>query len=168
MTIRLSEQATVASIGWAVAVAVIAAVGLVFIVKYPLRRDTAALGLCVTALAGLLVSPVSWTHHWVWVIPVAVVAAFSPHSTRALKLTVALLLCLMVTIEIIEVFGVPNQTYPDLDLARLLGANAYVILGLIIATQMSLIIRRCSLRERSAESSFPPHASTSVDLQPGQ
>lgn len=28
--------------------------------------------LLLTALFGLLVSPVSWTHHWVWVVPLAV------------------------------------------------------------------------------------------------
>ncbi|MBM7771770.1 alpha-1,2-mannosyltransferase [Actinokineospora baliensis] len=27
--------------------------------------------LLVTAAAGLMVSPVSWTHHWVWVVPLA-------------------------------------------------------------------------------------------------
>ncbi|WP_084467529.1 glycosyltransferase 87 family protein [Actinokineospora inagensis] len=35
-----------------------------------LHRDGDNLGaLLVTAAVGLLVSPVSWTHHWVWVIP---------------------------------------------------------------------------------------------------
>lgn len=31
------------------------------------------LALTIAAVAGLLVSPVSWTHHWVWVLPVAAV-----------------------------------------------------------------------------------------------
>lgn len=31
------------------------------------RYDLA--GMCVSALTGLLVSPISWTHHWVWTVP---------------------------------------------------------------------------------------------------
>ena len=26
--------------------------------------------MCVNALAGLLISPVSWSHHWVWAVPI--------------------------------------------------------------------------------------------------
>ena len=32
-------------------------------------------GILACALTGLLVSPVSWTHHWVWAIPALVVLA---------------------------------------------------------------------------------------------
>ncbi|HTX27689.1 MAG TPA: glycosyltransferase 87 family protein [Streptosporangiaceae bacterium] len=39
------------------------------------RKGHAMLGLLMAALTGLLVSPVSWDHHWVWVVPGAVVAA---------------------------------------------------------------------------------------------
>ncbi|SDD31156.1 glycosyltransferase 87 family protein [Actinokineospora iranica] len=35
------------------------------------RRGESMGALLVTAFAGLLVSPVSWTHHWVWVVPLA-------------------------------------------------------------------------------------------------
>jgi alpha-1,2-mannosyltransferase len=31
------------------------------------------LGSCLGALAMLLASPVSWSHHWVWAVPVALV-----------------------------------------------------------------------------------------------
>jgi alpha-1,2-mannosyltransferase len=31
--------------------------------------------VCAVALVGLLVSPVSWSHHWVWVVPLGVAAA---------------------------------------------------------------------------------------------
>ena len=35
------------------------------------RRDDRLLGSCLGALAMLLASPVSWSHHWVWAVPVA-------------------------------------------------------------------------------------------------
>ena len=33
------------------------------------KRDEPVAALLVTAFCGLLVSPISWTHHWVWVVP---------------------------------------------------------------------------------------------------
>jgi alpha-1,2-mannosyltransferase len=39
------------------------------------RKGHAVPGLLMAALTGLLVSPISWDHHWVWIVPGAVVAA---------------------------------------------------------------------------------------------
>jgi alpha-1,2-mannosyltransferase len=36
------------------------------------RRGDPVLGTCLAALAMLAASPVSWSHHWVWAVPVAV------------------------------------------------------------------------------------------------
>jgi alpha-1,2-mannosyltransferase len=41
-------------------------------------------GLLACALTGLLISPVSWDHHWVWIVPgVAVAAAYAVRAMRA-------------------------------------------------------------------------------------
>ncbi len=41
-------------------------------------------GLLACALTGLLVSPISWDHHWVWIVPgVAVAAAYAVRAMRA-------------------------------------------------------------------------------------
>ncbi|HEX5087198.1 MAG TPA: glycosyltransferase 87 family protein [Nocardioides sp.] len=37
------------------------------------RRGDRVLGGCLAALAMLLASPVSWSHHWVWAVPLALV-----------------------------------------------------------------------------------------------
>ena len=37
------------------------------------RRGDRVLGTCLAALAMLLASPISWSHHWVWAVPVALV-----------------------------------------------------------------------------------------------
>ena len=40
-------------------------------------------GLLACALTGLLVSPISWDHHWVWIVPgVAVAAAYAVRAMR--------------------------------------------------------------------------------------
>lgn len=36
------------------------------------RVGEVSLGLCIAGLTGLLVSPISWSHHYVWVLPLAV------------------------------------------------------------------------------------------------
>ena len=41
-------------------------------------------GLLACALTGLLISPISWDHHWVWIVPgVAVAAAYAVRAMRA-------------------------------------------------------------------------------------
>lgn len=37
------------------------------------RRGDPVLGACLAAMSMLLASPISWSHHWVWAVPVAVV-----------------------------------------------------------------------------------------------
>ncbi|HUQ54107.1 glycosyltransferase 87 family protein [Lentzea sp.] len=41
----------------------------VFLARALHRRDDPVGAVLVTAFAGVLVSPISWTHHWVWVAP---------------------------------------------------------------------------------------------------
>jgi alpha-1,2-mannosyltransferase len=65
---RLSDRA-----GWAFPVAILIGLALLAVIV-PVVRWLAARGahldaLLVTAGYGLLVSPISWTHHWVWVVP---------------------------------------------------------------------------------------------------
>ncbi|WP_031937060.1 glycosyltransferase 87 family protein [Prescottella defluvii] len=45
-----------------------------------------ALALCVNALLGLLVSPVSWSHHWVWVAPLLLLVGVEAYRRRSLVL----------------------------------------------------------------------------------
>lgn len=56
-----------------VAVAVPLAVGALLVARRWWRRGDRVLAACLAALAMLLASPVSWSHHWVWAVPVALV-----------------------------------------------------------------------------------------------
>ncbi|HEX6343726.1 glycosyltransferase 87 family protein [Umezawaea sp.] len=53
---------------WACLAVVLAVLGLVLAVRL-WRRGQDQWGVLVTAGVGLVVSPVSWEHHWVWVVP---------------------------------------------------------------------------------------------------
>jgi alpha-1,2-mannosyltransferase len=47
-----------------------------------LRADESALALICVAMFGLVVSPVSWSHHWVWVLPAVVATAVVAYRQR--------------------------------------------------------------------------------------
>ena len=68
---RLLDGPPPALVWLAVAVPLAAAILLVAAAWW--RRGHQALGACLAALAMLLASPVSWSHHWVWAVPVALV-----------------------------------------------------------------------------------------------
>ncbi|MFE1195769.1 glycosyltransferase 87 family protein [Streptomyces olivaceoviridis] len=53
---------------WMTCVAVVAVLGLAVAVRAELRGQR-AWAVCVCAVTALLISPVSWTHHWVWCVP---------------------------------------------------------------------------------------------------
>jgi alpha-1,2-mannosyltransferase len=57
-----------ATVGWAVAALIAAVIGLASAVLLD-RAGHAMLAILATALVGLLDSPISWDHHWVWVVP---------------------------------------------------------------------------------------------------
>ncbi|WP_043840870.1 glycosyltransferase 87 family protein [Amycolatopsis taiwanensis] len=54
--------------------AVIVAPAVWLVRRLHARRETLG-ALLVTAFVGLLVSPISWSHHWVWAVPLAVLLA---------------------------------------------------------------------------------------------
>jgi len=71
---RLSGSLSAATPVWIAAALVVAAVGLLSAAVLS-RAGHPVLGILVTALVGLLDSPVSWDHHWVWVVPGVLAAA---------------------------------------------------------------------------------------------
>ncbi len=56
-----------------VAVAGPLALAVVLVAVHWWRRGDQVLGTCLGAVAMLLASPISWSHHWVWAVPVTMV-----------------------------------------------------------------------------------------------
>jgi alpha-1,2-mannosyltransferase len=52
------------------------------------RPENAVLAVICVALFGLMVSPVSWSHHWVWALPTIVVTAVIAYRRRNIALGV--------------------------------------------------------------------------------
>ncbi|MYW67968.1 DUF2029 domain-containing protein [Streptomyces sp. SID8379] len=70
---------------WAVPAALVAAAGL-----YAATRGarTPAQGIVLTALTALLVSPISWSHHWVWCVPLLALLWAGGHRRTTVALAV--------------------------------------------------------------------------------
>ncbi|MGW6695369.1 glycosyltransferase 87 family protein [Rhodococcus sp. NPDC054953] len=68
MLARLGLEGSARSVVWLVCCAVLFVVAVVAI-RRALSAGHPVLALSATALLGLLASPVSWSHHWVWVVP---------------------------------------------------------------------------------------------------
>ena len=71
---RLTGSVNGAKPAWIVAAVLVGAAGIIAAALLD-RKGHAMLGLLMAALTGLLVSPISWDHHWVWIAPGALVAA---------------------------------------------------------------------------------------------
>ncbi|TXP70598.1 DUF2029 domain-containing protein, partial [Escherichia coli] len=69
---RLGLDELPRSILWLALSVVVLAIAAVAMRKAFAAGET-ALALTINAMFGLLVSPVSWSHHWVWAIPFTVV-----------------------------------------------------------------------------------------------
>lgn len=75
---RAGSTGPVATIVW-----VVLSLGLLALATPVIRRGPAPLALVATAGVALLVSPTSWSHHWVWVAPALMVAAASAWRARS-------------------------------------------------------------------------------------
>ncbi|MGW3996999.1 glycosyltransferase 87 family protein [Amycolatopsis sp. NPDC004772] len=69
---RIGLPETAGNVAWLLAAVAVMAVVAVIIV----RAAEPVLGLTACAVGGLLVSPISWTHHWTWCVPVLVLAGW--------------------------------------------------------------------------------------------
>jgi alpha-1,2-mannosyltransferase len=70
---RLAGTIAGSQAGWLLVAVLLAVAGLVCAAVLD-RAGHRMVGLLTCALTGLLISPVSWDHHWVWIIPGTVVA----------------------------------------------------------------------------------------------
>ncbi|MGD0242239.1 MAG: glycosyltransferase 87 family protein [Streptosporangiaceae bacterium] len=75
--LRLAHGGSHAHAYWLVAAFVVGIAGLATSVLAS-RRGHELLGLVACAATGLLASPISWSHHYVYVVPALVLAAYGP------------------------------------------------------------------------------------------
>lgn len=65
--------------------AIVALVGIAAAVAMH-KAGEATLAICLAGFTSLLASPISWSHHYVWVVPLAAVLLRRPHLPQPLRL----------------------------------------------------------------------------------
>jgi alpha-1,2-mannosyltransferase len=78
MLVRAGVEGTPRTVAW-----LLLSVALLALAAPAIRRAPAPLALVTLAAVGLLVSPTSWSHHWVWVAPALLVAAATAWAKRS-------------------------------------------------------------------------------------
>ncbi|MEU2788851.1 glycosyltransferase 87 family protein [Streptomyces sp. NPDC007100] len=96
---------------WAGAALLTGMAGLLVARQVYLRRGLDSWGVLCTAVTALLVSPISWSHHWVWCVPLLV--ALGAH-VRGVRWRRALLAVVAVAFTARTMWVLPHQG--DLDL----------------------------------------------------
>jgi alpha-1,2-mannosyltransferase len=64
-------------------VAIVVLVAAVVGIWRALDRSNAVLAIVITGAAGLLLSPTSWSHHWVWIVPALLTMVVESMRTRS-------------------------------------------------------------------------------------
>lgn len=90
MMARLLGGAAAVGVWYLLVPLLIGAIGLAAAVTYARRNDWLA-ATAVAGVTGLLISPISWSHHWVWALPAIVMTARSGRRGRRRALGAALL-----------------------------------------------------------------------------
>lgn len=120
---------------WLVAALIVAVVGLLLAVRAWRRGGDEATGYALCALTGLLVSPISWTHHWVEALPALMLVLLRAYRNRSTPLLVGALVAAVVLYSQIT-WRVPVSNFTQtVELhengLQLLCSNAYVLVGLV-------------------------------------
>ncbi len=164
---------------WLIPVVIVGLVGLALAAQAARRGDDATgYGLC--AVTGLLVSPVSWTHHWVMAVPALLLAALAVWRRRhAAPASARLWLAIIGVLAIIGWSGIarhqPKLTIKQqlhLPLFWWLASDVYVLAGLASLAIAAVVYLLQRNRHRhppapAADQQASPAEPAAGHLQPG-
>jgi alpha-1,2-mannosyltransferase len=125
------------------AVWLVAAAGLLALIVPVVRRAEPALALVTVAGFALLVSPTSWSHHWVWIAPALLVVATEAVRRRSRGWTAAAAL-LALTFYVAPFRWLPHEHDAELgwtSAQQVVGAT-YVIVGIAALVALRIAFTR--------------------------
>jgi alpha-1,2-mannosyltransferase len=122
---------------WLVAVLVTGLAGMVVAV-WAHRRGHRLAGTMCCAITGLLVSPVSWTHHWVWAVPLLVWLTAAAWRRRSVACGLAVAAGAAVFSGVLSIPWPGHPARPELMLA----SDQYVLYGLAVLAGTALTLAR--------------------------
>lgn len=125
------------------------------------RRGEELLAVCVSATGGLLISPITWQHHWVWMVPALLWLARRAWQTRSRWLWA---ITAIIAVEFYVrpyIWGMRVDPVADLHLGiwQLLQSSTYAMTALLflsVAALTMFVDGRQALRVTSHQTSTPP------------
>jgi alpha-1,2-mannosyltransferase len=147
MLLRLTSSPRLAGHIWLAAAAIVGALGLLLATAAS-RRGRELAGVLICALTGLLVSPVSWSHHWVWVAPALVLMADNVIRARPgfgrQSVAWGAALALLAVFWSRLIWHVPEQAIQGQGLSGpwLLAGNLYPLAGLVALGLAAVVLTR--------------------------
>ncbi|OZM72866.1 hypothetical protein CFN78_14540 [Amycolatopsis antarctica] len=120
------------TVAW-IAAALLVLAATIWITRRAVAVAEPVLATCACAIGGLLMSPVSWTHHWVWGVPVLGVITYLGlrGSRRQLISAVAL-----ASVALFLFIDSPLWDHRDIWLPR----ESYVLTGLLLLGALAWIV----------------------------
>jgi alpha-1,2-mannosyltransferase len=118
-------------------------------------RELAA--LCAVALVGLLISPISWNHHWVWALPIALLLLVGRDTVGHRGwMAVGVAWCLLFFLA--PIWWVPNPFAPvPHAIWRQLASDSYTIAGVLMLLALAVLAHFVDARS----------VRTAIESQPG-
>ena len=106
-----------------------------------LRAGEPLLALICVALFGLAVSPVSWSHHWVWTLPTLIVTAVTAYRRRNAALAVVTASGIALTVWT-PIHLMPEHRETEASLWRQLAGESYLWWAVAVIVVAGLTVTR--------------------------
>jgi alpha-1,2-mannosyltransferase len=120
------------------------AVGGLLLAARAYQRSSPLLGVLLCAATGLMVSPISWTHHYVWIVPVLAWLILAADRPRAWKWWVITASVLFVVAPMSSVPSYLHHYANPLEYAR---GNAFFLAALGFVVLASVMVWRRERRD---------------------
>jgi alpha-1,2-mannosyltransferase len=141
---RLAGSLDAARAWWLAAELVIGLLGLA-VAAWAHRRGRRLAGVACCAVTGLLISPIAWTHHWVWAVPLLIGLAATAARRRSGWYALA------AAITAVAFSGLIPMPWP-VNPGQQLEGDLYVLcgLGVLAGEALALISQRKRVRSAGA------------------
>lgn len=96
------------------------------------RRDQALAALLTTAFCGLLISPVTWTHHWVWVVPLCLLLGYRAIHRKPATNVLLILVILAFSIDFRLFVPIGDRLELKWTMVETVVGNSYLLTALLV------------------------------------
>jgi alpha-1,2-mannosyltransferase len=115
------------------------------------RKGEELLAVCICATATLLISPITWQHHWVWVLPTLLWLAGRAWRSGSRALWIALAAAALEFYVRPYQWGIPVDRVADLhlDLRQLVQSSTYAATAVVFLGSVGFLLRQRVDRRRT-------------------